>query len=713
MSEASQQPASTPAPRDEARARSVLARKWAYKLLSTVSLPLEQNELERELLAMVDAVCESVRSEPFSTTPAAEAGARLVELGCTADEALPCTVDVLGRGLLSRKEFQPTERFAERIVLGVGALAGGFAAANRRATFEQQDGMRLSLLKAIRDAQWNLKESEARFDEVTTCSASGIMITGLDGKLERANTAVEGILGHSPAELTGTSLFDLVHPDAAPMLRDDYQKLLDGTKLRIKQSQRLLRKDGDLARVSLTVSLLRNAEDVPSHFVTVVEDGTELMLLQSELNRQALHDVLTGLPNRQFFSTHLEVALRRADPEYGITLFQLELDAFAMICNGLGRTVGDQLLVHVGRRLQALLAAEKSMVARIDGDEFAIVVENSASTPSIAATVANINRELAEPIYSGGTGVAAQASIGVVHRPSTGLDPAELLRASDLTLRRATAAGRGQWELFDPDHDGRDRRTYGLAAAMPGAWENGEIKVVYRPVAKLAGGRVTGAEALLQWDHPDLGQLAHERCAELAEQTGLILSLGEWLLRTAGKQAGWWRQWLRHGPALVVGLTPHQVADADLISRVIRVLSDTNLPPERLTVGMPVRTVPAAQATDNLKVLADIGVRTTLDGFGTSPGELALLEDLPVRSVRLDRDLVERGSRSAPDSPVAKALLTLPRLVHQAGATVLVDGVHTREQAAWWRRTGADSAMGEFYGTACAPAELPAHFDPS
>jgi diguanylate cyclase (GGDEF)-like protein/PAS domain S-box-containing protein len=689
----------SPAP--ATRERVVLARKWAYLLHTRVFLSQPQDELEREIAGLLETVCSAVHSDPHR---ARAVGVQLVELGCADDEALPATMDVLGRGLLGLPEFQPVARFAEPIVLALGSLASGFAEANRRNTFDQQENMKLSLLKAVRDAKWRLRASEAQFDEVVTASASGVMITDLDGRLIRANGAIADILGYTTAELTGLTLFDLVHPKYAQTLRDDYRSLLEGRKERIKQPHQLMRQDGEIARITLTATVLRSADDHPSHFVTVVEDGTELMLLQGELNRQALHDVLTGLPNRQFFSTHVESALRRADPDYGVTLFHLDLDAFAMICNGLGRRAGDQLLVTVSQRLRSVVIAEQAMVARFDGDEFGIIVENTASTPTVSKMVENISNELIEPIYVDGHGLAVTASIGVVHRPSRDMESLELLRAADFTLRRAKAAGRGQWELFHPEQDASDRRTYTLAAEMPGAWENGEIEVVYRPVVGLADSRLLGVEALLSWDHPELGPLPHEQCVRLAEQTGLVLLLGEWALEAAGKQVGWWRQ--RLDVPLVFGLTAHQSSDADLVARVVRAVPD----PTMLTLGMPAGALRTPEAMDNLRVLADMGVRTVLDDCGTAPDELTLIEDLPVRSVRIARRLVDRQAASAPDAPLNSGLMTLVPLVQLAGGTVIVDGIRDRGQANWWRVAGADLAVGELYGAPCPPGDFADQF---
>jgi diguanylate cyclase (GGDEF)-like protein/PAS domain S-box-containing protein len=702
MQNPSHRPDFTPADPDGDRGRTVLARKWTYLLSRAVVVPLTNEELGRELRDQLDAFCDALHGEPFAAEPAEQVGERLAELGYVGDEGLRCTLNVLGKGLLALPEFPSGE--AERIVAGLGALAGGFVVANQRAILEQQEFMQLSLLKAVRDAKSHLAESEARFDEVATCSTSGILITDLDGRLLRANDAIAGILGYPPAELAETTLFDLVHPDSAAILRQAVRRLIDGEQDRIQQSQRLFRKNGYLARISLTASML-HCDDQPGQLVIVVEDETELELLQGELNRQSLHDVLTGLPNRQYFTTRLESALRRADPEHGITMFHLDLDGFGMVCNGLGRRAGERLLVHVGQRLKAAMAGEQTMIARFDGDEFAILVENSATTPDIATTIAKIHAELAEPIYVDGHGLAASVSVGVVHRPPGEANPADLLRAADATLRRARAGRRGQWELFHPDQDADDRHTHSVAVGMPGAWENGEIEVVYRPVVELAGDRVAGAEALLQWDRPGLDPLPHRRCAQLAELTGLSLPLGEWLMRTACGQSEWWRRSGSDLP-LIIGLTEHQACDADLVSRVIRLLDDTGLPPGKLEIGVPLGALSTNEAVDNVAVLADLGTHPALDDFDLSPDALAAVVELPVRSVRLSDRLVQRRARS--DSECINAMLPL---VRRAGVTTTVNGINTAEQAAWWHEAGVHRATGDFFGTALPPGEALGRFD--
>ncbi|WP_326957646.1 putative bifunctional diguanylate cyclase/phosphodiesterase [Amycolatopsis sp. NBC_01286] len=687
---------------DPERERNLLARKWAYLLSGVTVVSLSREGLEAELRGLLDAFCANLLDGSADTAPAERIGARLVSLGYVGEPGLRCTLEVLGKGLPSLAELRPPDRFAERIVLGLGALSCGFLIAHERSVLDQQEIMHLSLLKAVRDAQWNLKESEARFDEVVTTSASGIAVVGLDGRIVRANTALAEMLGRPAGALTGTGLYDLVHPDSVKALREALRTLAeDGSRDRVRQSQRLLRKDGDVARITLTASLLRDAGDRPAYFVVVAEDGTELMLLQSELSRQALHDVLTGLPNRQYFGTHLETALRRADPVHGVTLLHVDLDAFGMICNSLGRRVGEQVLVHFAQRLKAVVARERAMIARFHSDEFGILIENTAMTPDINTIVRAINDELAEPFFVEGHGLALSASAGVVHRPVRGIDPAELLRAADQTLRRAKARRRGQWKMFDPVADAADRRAQGLAVGMAGAWENGEIEVRYRPMVRLADGGLAGVEARLQWDRPGRPTLAHERCAALAEATGLVLPLGDWALRTASRQGEWWHQRLDFGLPVVAGLTEHQVTDEALGTRVTCLLEDSGLPPEQLMIGVPVGAVATSGVVENLTALAGLGVRVLLDEFGMGPDDLRAVEDLPVGVVRVARRLAEWQAWTE-----STFLGELVPLVRQVGATLVVDGIDTAGQADWWRDAGAELATGDYFGTASAPGAV-------
>lgn len=687
----------TPSPESNEKARRTLARKWSYRLLSAVAIPMSGEDLDADLGERLNTLCALLHEEKLDTAAAEEFGAALTGLGHLGRLGQRCTTEVLGKGLLALPEFQPAERYAERIALAIGAIGTGFTAASTESVLAQQESLQRSLLKAVRDANWNLKESEARYNEVVTSSSNGVLIVDLEGRLVRANAAIGEILGYTADELTGTALLDLVAPEFVDMLKTALDELLAGTAQRVRQAQRMLRVDGEPARLTLTASLLRGADDESSHFVVVVEDGTELELLQNELKRQSLHDPLTGLPNRQFFTTQLETALRKADPELGVTVLHLDVDAFGMVSNSFGGRIAERLLQHVAQRLRVLLAGEKAMIARFDGDEFGVLLENKATTPDIGTIMKSINEDLLEPTYVDGRGLAVSMSAGVVHRPGPQAEPADLLRAADTALRRAKVRRRGQWEVFHPAQDAEDRRDHLLAVSMPAAWEDGEITVRYRPLVRLSDGEVSAAEALLHWDRPGHGVLGHDRCAGLAEATGLVLPLGEWLLRIAGGQSGWWRQRGQFDRSLAVRLTPHQSTDADLVSRVVRVLEETGLDPARLALSMPAEVLPLTDAADNLTTLAGLGVHMGLDDFGLGPLDPSAVSELPVKSVRVAPALVERRS------PFVTALLPLMR---DAGVAVAVDGISGAEQARWWLDAGADFATGSHYGPISPPGDF-------
>lgn len=682
MTNPSRRPDAAPPPDTAAvRAREALARKWSYLVSSVIVVALSRDELDAELGAQLDALCAALHNEPFDPAPFEEVGERLVALGYVNEPGLRRTVDVLSKGLLALEEFQATDQHTVRVVGGIGALACGFTAARARSILDQQESMQRSLLKAANDAQRDQRQSEAKFEGFASSSTNGVLIVGLDGRLAWGNDAIGNIIGHRPEP--GTRLMELIAPTSIVVFREMMERVLAESSDFEREPMQLVRGDGDFAKVKLTASLLRDDDGKASHVLVIADDDTELALLQGELRRQSLHDVLTGLPNRQFFTTHLETVLRRADPELGVTIFRLDLDAFGLVCNSLGGRVGEHLLQHVARRLRALLSHEQAMVARFDGDEFGIVVENTARTPDVGTTMAAINADLGEPTYVDGHGLAVSVSAGVVHRPAPDVDPVELLRMADLALRQAKKDQRGQWELFHSNQDTERRRDHALAVVMPGAWEQGDIGVAYQPVRVLATGELAGVEAVLHWDLSD-------RCAELADQTGLILPMGEWLIRIAAGQAQWWRQRGELDAQFGIRLTRHQATDADLVSRVSTVLEETGMSHERLTLTMPVGVLGVEDAAENLDTLAATGIRIALEDFGLGPRDLAWLSELPIVSVCVPKDLVRR------QDPRSAALV---QAVHELGVNLCVDGVETAEQAKWWTEAGADLAIGAHFGS--------------
>lgn len=698
-------------PDDGRRERTTLARKWAYLLSQTSYVPWSHAELEQRLLVFVDTLVDLVRAEPFDADPAGAIGAELVEWRCTDPASLRRTVNTLSKGLLGLPELRPVTERAERVVAVSMALSAGFTEQLREFVISQQESMSKALRRAVRSAEENLRDSEARFTQVTTTSPSGIAITDLDGNFVTTNEALRRILAFDGEDLDQRCLYDVVPPERNDQLLALYANLAAGKENPPRQLLRLRREDGSIATVSLAASPLRDHAGAPSRAVLVIEDISELTLLQDELCRQALHDVLTGLPNRQYFTSKLEEVVHRARIAEGITLFLLGLDAFTLITAGLGRPVSERLLIHVAERLKSIMDGQRAMVARFEGDEFAILVETAPDTPQPAAIAERINEELAVPVIIGETSLAVSASIGIVAGLPDSLGPAELLGAAETTLRRAQRSRGRRYELFDPDEDARDRETFRLATGMAGAWQRGDLRVAYQPFVRLRHGSVTtdplteahphrpvGVEPLLRWHRRGHAPLDHDRCVSLAEQTGLTLPLGTWRLSSACATA----REQRWDLPLYLGFTTNQAANPDLPAAVLRALEDNDLDPRKLYLGIPAPALIAGgQPLTNLMTLADAGVGMIATDFGAVPADLVDLEQLPVRAVHLAR------WRPRPDETGSTSVLSaLISTVHAAGVLVIVDGIMNQAHQDWWRRVGADVGQGLFYAPVGTPEEI-------
>lgn len=423
---------------------------------------------------------------------------------------------------------------------------------------------------------------------------------------------------------------------------------------------------------------------------------TELSLLRARLSHQLLHDALTGLPNRQYFATRLEQALGSGRP---VTLYRLELSGFALINDGLGRLTGEVWLNVAAERFHRVVRDQVTLLARLDGVNFALLQESTPSTTDIAALVTRINESLVEPTYLDSTGIATTASVGVVQSPPHRVEAGALLHAADLALRAAKRAGPGRWALHAPGADKEDRRLLRLATGIPGAWETGQLEIGYELRVALADDRPVGIHAFPQWSedepHPSL---------ELTEQTGLTPWLGKLLLRTAADE-------LREQPSaaltLAVSLTPTQSAAADLVATVLAVLKESGLRPERLRIAMPTTEVCHDRETaENLSRIAATGVRTAVHDFDGGAAELIQLADLPVDEVWLGERVVRQAKRPDKATLTADAVKSLVELVHRTGATVGVGDIRDRAEANWWRRAGADLAAGRLYCPAGAQTDI-------
>jgi diguanylate cyclase (GGDEF)-like protein len=425
---------------------------------------------------------------------------------------------------------------------------------------------------------------------------------------------------------------------------------------------------------------------------------------EARFRHQATHDPLTDLPNRTLFTERLAAAIDEAD-RLGVCF--LDLDRFKVINDSLGHQIGDLLLVSVAQRLRR--AVGEHLVARLGGDEFVILVEPTTGTDDAVAVAERALAAISEPALIEGHELTVSASIGIVERPAAGTSPMELMRAADSTLHWAKAAGGAGWSVFDADRNRRELARYALSAAIPAALDRGEFYLDYQPLTSLRDGRVLGLEALVRWRHPELGVLRPDSFIGLAEETGLIVRLGAWVLAEACREARRWADADDDAPFVSVNLAVQQVRRPELVDEVRELLRRTGLPPGRLQLEITESTMmsTAEEPVRALRVLADLGVRIAIDDFGTGYCNLAYLRGLPVTELKVAGEFVT-GLRAPAGDPASRTderiLAALVSLAHALKVTVTAEGVETAGQAERLRTIGCDAAQGWHFGRP-GPAE--------
>jgi diguanylate cyclase len=444
----------------------------------------------------------------------------------------------------------------------------------------------------------------------------------------------------------------------------------------------------------------------------VAREQAEQALRESEarFRHQATHDPLTDLPNRTLFTERLAAAFNRpgpADRRLGVCF--VDLDGFKMINDTLGHHVGDLLLVSIAAKLRR--GVGDHLVARMGGDEFVVLVEDTTCTDDVLKVADAALAAINEPSVVDGQELRVSASIGVVERPVAGTSPSEVMRAADITLHWAKTGGKARWALFDHERNERELTRYALSSAMPAALERGEFCLDYQPLVSLTDGALLGVEALVRWRHPTLGMLRPDDFIGLAEETGLIVRLGGWVLAEACRQARRWVDLSPAAPFVSVNLAVRQVHDPGLVNEVTTLLEVNGLPPDRLQLEITESAMmnSADESVHALRTLADLGVRIAIDDFGTGYSNLSYLRTLPVCELKVAGSFVE-GLRAPVADPASvideRILATLVSLAHALDLTVTAEGVETAAQADRLRAIACDAAQGWHFGSPTPPAEI-------
>ncbi|MFD5329107.1 putative bifunctional diguanylate cyclase/phosphodiesterase [Streptomyces sp. NPDC127092] len=689
---------------------------WSRAVFPVTATSMTRQEFERHLLPPARELCDALHARPFDTTPGHRVGQALVAAHCTDPDALSRSLGVVDAYLVlycGDEQETDAEELRARCSRLQHAMAAGFAQALRERTLAEQESIAHSALSARSAAELALHATESRFRAVFDGAAIGIGIADLDGNVLEVNETLTRMFGGLEQTVTSRNILEWAHPEDGPHVWRLYDELVRGERESYRVEKPYYRGDGTVLWTNLTVSLLRDAAGAPQYQLALMEDTTERRLLNLRLRYEATHDALTGLPNRTLFFERLEKTLSPGG-ESRFGLAYLDLDGFKVINDSLGHSTGDRLLVEVADRLQSCVTAPGEMVARLGGDEFVALTTGPGSERQVAELADRMLAALATPISIDGRELTVRGSVGVVEGPAGERTPAEVLRSADITMYRAKSAGGNRFEYADEEADARAITRHGLTTALPAALERGEFFIEYQPLVHLGDGSVHGAEALVRWCHPQHGVLGPDRFIPLAENTGLIVPLGRWVLQEAVRQARFWQDEAPGGhPAtgplrINVNLSPTQLHHPGLVAETVDVLERSGLEPGALCLEV---TESALIGADDdllkpLRQLAEMGVDIALDDFGTGYSNLANLRRLPVSVLKLDRSFTQ-GMQQHPADPVdIKIVEGIVQLAHSLELAVTVEGVETGAQAQQLRELGCDTAQGWYYARPGAPDRI-------
>jgi diguanylate cyclase (GGDEF)-like protein/PAS domain S-box-containing protein len=551
-------------------------------------------------------------------------------------------------------------------------------------------------------AEATVRTSEDRFRSLVQNSFDTTLVLDSSGRITYSSPAVETFLGVAPSQVVGHLATDLVHPEDLAEVDSSLTSLITTSFTAEPLQFRLHHASGEWRYAEAVVADLRGRPSVGG-FVVNLRDITERKEAESLLAHQALHDPLTGLPNRLLLVDRLRHAITRGARSEGpapVVMF-LDLDRFKLVNDSLGHSAGDQLLVTVAERLCGVIRASDTL-ARFGGDEFVILCEDIADTHSAGQFAERVRATMGEPFEVNGELFQLGVSIGVAFVDDEYASAEELLSDADSAMYLAKAhSGEGRIQLFDQATRATARQRVHTESALAHAVERNELMLFYQPIVDVRTGRSTGVEALLRWEHPSRGLLAPSDFLDLAEQTGLIVPIGTWVLSEACRQVRTWNREQRMAEplALSVNLSGRQLIEPDLVPRMVDTLETAGVDPGALSLSLEVTEtlLPTDQegVKTRLRDLHDLGIQLAIDDFGTGYSSLRYVRELPISIVKIDRSFVSGLGVHAEDEAIVSAVV---RLAHTLGLTVVAEGVETPSQFEYLANVGCDHVQGYLFG---------------
>ena len=610
----------------------------------------------------------------------------------------------IGRGILLRARFSLVPYLA--VALGYGLLFATALKESIAITDLVVGAVFLTVLvmarqlTAVREntrlyVEQTAKETEARFRSLVQHSSDVFAILDPLGIIRYVSPATERVFGTATERMVNRTLAELVHDADRAAYEAHFSASLMGSSSTSHIGCRMMRANGEWMRTE-TVATNLLADSNVGGIVLTIRDVTERVTLEEHLRHQALHDPLTGLGNRALFQDRVAHGLSRAErTKDDVAVIFLDLDNFKEINDSLGHAAGDAVLVQTANRVRACLR-DSDTAARFGGDEFAVLLEQTRGEGEVMDVANRISAALAKPLQVEGKDVEFGASIGIARaQPQQSAD--EVLRNADVAMYHAKSRGKACVVMYESGMHTAVLDRIELVADLKKAIERNELMLVYQPIVELGSGQIIGAEALVRWNHAYRGMVSPMDFIPLAEETGLIVEIGEWVLRQAANDAVLWPVPVGQQPITVtVNLSARQMVDGNFVETVSKTLKDTKLDSSRLVLELT-ESMLVGRNTDTLKLLhkiRDLGVRIAIDDFGTGYSSLGYLAQYPLDVLKIDRSFVQGMDQGPNGRALASAVVALGRSLK---LKVVAEGIERTEQEWDLRTLGCDYGQGYLY----------------
>ncbi|MEO8672123.1 MAG: EAL domain-containing protein [Tahibacter sp.] len=559
------------------------------------------------------------------------------------------------------------------------------------------DGQALRICGTARDITASrLAERERRIAaEVIRNMTEAVTVTDLDYHFISVNLAFTRMTGYREDEILGRNAALLNSPQHPPEVYEQMRETLDETgHWRGELWQK--RKDGDEFLCWLELAEVRDAQGSRTHFVGVLSDITDRKRAEQELRYLANYDTLTGLPNRTLLGERLGHAIIRARRNgRKVAVLFLDLDRFKHVNDSMGHAAGDRMLKAAGMRLRSNVR-ETDTVARLGGDEFTVVLEDVHDVNEAEQVALKLLSAFAEPLeLDAGQEVVISPSIGVSLYPEHAQVPTDLLKFADTAMYQAKEHGRNTYKVYTSDMDAAARKRATMVSALRKALERRELRLVFQPKLSLAEARITGVEALLRWHSEELGEISPVTFIPLAEESGLIIEIGEFVLNSACATLARWRDSGIRDLVMAVNVSVLQLLRGELTRRLCEILAEHDISPDQIELELTESTIMAnaEQSVRTLNELKSVGVSVAIDDFGTGYSSLSYLKRLPIDTLKIDKEFVGDITSDPDDEAITATIITM---AHSLGLNVIAEGVETPEQLEYLREQGCDEIQGNW-----------------